>query len=58
MGYVVESPQDPESYAPEEEDEKKCPSFWTFPEWKAFAKAFEMMLVSTGPPVWIQIWWL
>ncbi|CAK9028863.1 Retrovirus-related Pol polyprotein from transposon TNT 1-94 [Durusdinium trenchii] len=46
VGYVVESPQDPESYAPEEEDEKKCPSFWAFPEWKAFAEAFDMMLIS------------
>ena len=42
----MESPQDPESYAPEEEDEKKCPSFWAFPERKAFAEAFGMMLIS------------
>ena len=46
VGYAVESPQDPESYAPEEEDEKKCPSFWAFPERKAFAEAFGMMLIS------------
>ena len=34
---MVESPQGPESYAHEEECEKKRPSFWAFPEWEALA---------------------
>ena len=48
VAYLVESPQDPESYAPapEENPEKACPSFWCWEEWKSFKEFYQMLELS------------
>ena len=48
VAYLVESPQDPQSYAPapEENPEKACPSFWCWEEWKSFKEFYQMLELS------------
>ena len=46
VGFIMENPEDPERYDPQEPEEKKCPSFWAWPEWKVFEERFQMARTS------------
>ena len=46
VAFVMENPEDPEVYAPAQEGEEECPSFWNWPEWLEFSRRQGVCLVT------------